>query len=430
MTYREAISRLEGLQMFGAKPGLERARRLAAAVGNPQERLRFLHVAGTNGKGSTCAMLEGIYRQAGLRTGLFTSPHLVAFAERVQVNRQLIPEDAVVRILDRLWPEVERLGKDDHPTFFEVVTVMALLYFAEQGCDLVIWETGLGGRLDSTNIVTPLACIITNIQFDHQKWLGDTLDKIAAEKAGIIKPGVPVITATDAPEALEVIRARAQTLAAPLVLVTRQDAHAGLLKDAPLRLPGEHQRLNAATALAAVRTLQTVIPVEDRAILAGLARVDWPGRLQRLSPAPGREFILDGAHNLAGVEALAQALLTMYPGRQPAMILGILRDKDWEPMCRLLAPLAGHLLLVSVSSERTATAEELLLVCRAANPAAMISCHPGLAEALAAAQGEPLVVITGSLYLIGEALERLNLSPAPPLGGRGLNEWGGVPQTR
>src|SRR5690348_14159830 len=199
MFYPEAIQFLYDLRLFGAKFGLENTFQLAALAGNPQERLHFIHVAGTNGKGSTCAMLESIYRASGLRVGLFTSPHLVSFRERIQVNRGLIGEDEVVRLLEAMRPWFKHFPGGHHPTFFEVVTVMALKFFAEQHCDLVIWETGLGGRLDATNIVKPLASVITNIQFDHQQWLGDTLAQIAAEKSGIIKPGVPVVTATEEP---------------------------------------------------------------------------------------------------------------------------------------------------------------------------------------------------------------------------------------
>src|SRR6266487_2854556 len=258
MTYQEAIQFLYDLRWFGLKLGLENTFKLAALAGNPQEKLRFIHVAGTNGKGSTCAMLESISRAAGLRVGLFTSPHLVSFRERIQVNR-------------------------------EFVTVMALKYFAEQKCDLVIWETGLGGRLDASNIVTPLASVITNIQFYHQQWLGHTRAEIAAEKAGIIKPGVPVVTATDAPEALEVIARTAREKNATMTVVTwpkptphpsqegnqrqrtgvpiksgrsdsieavRRDGvplpravGGGLHDEIALPLLGDHQRLNAALAL-------------------------------------------------------------------------------------------------------------------------------------------------------------------------------------
>src|SRR6266436_5063393 len=181
MTYPEAIQFLYSLRLFGTKLGLENTFKLAAAAGNPQDHLRFIHVAGTNGKGSTCAMLESVYRTAGLRVGLFTSPHLIHFGERIQIDRQQIKEDQVAALLDRMQPWLRQFSADDHPTFFEVVTVMALLFFAEHDCELVIWETGLGGRLDATNIVTPLASLITNIQLDHEKWLGDSPASIAAE---------------------------------------------------------------------------------------------------------------------------------------------------------------------------------------------------------------------------------------------------------
>src|SRR5579864_2996622 len=203
MNYGEAIQYLYDLRMFGLKLGLENTRRLAAVAGNPQDSLRFIHVAGTNGKGSTCAMLESIYRAAGLRVGLFTSPHLVSFRERIQINRRLISEAEVVRLVEQLKPFVKEFPEDHHPTFFEAVTFMALRFFAEQNCELVIWETGLGGRLDATNIVTPMASVITNIGIEHSEWLGDTVEKIAAEKAGIIKPRVPVITSATAGHGVE-----------------------------------------------------------------------------------------------------------------------------------------------------------------------------------------------------------------------------------
>ncbi|HEU5397479.1 MAG TPA: Mur ligase family protein, partial [Verrucomicrobiae bacterium] len=260
VTYPEAIQFLYGLRLFGAKFGLENTLKLAALAGNPHERLRFIHVAGTNGKGSTCAMLESIYRAAGLRVGLFTSPHLVSFRERIQVDRQLIPEPDVVRLIAQLQPRLKEFAPDHHPTFFEVVTVMALNYFAEQQCDLVIWETGLGGRMDATNIVTPLASVITNIALDHQQWLGETLEKIAFEKAGIIKPGVPVITAVNAPETLAVIERVAREKRAPLIKAGEPTRELSSLE---LPLPGEHQRQNAAVAWATVSALQRQVPVTE-----------------------------------------------------------------------------------------------------------------------------------------------------------------------
>ena len=244
--YQQAIDFLYGLQVFGTKFGLENTRRLAELEGNPERGLRFIHVAGTNGKGSTCAMLESIYRGAGLRVGLYTSPHLVRFGERIQVNRALMPDSDIVRLVDEAKAWLKNFSEKDHPTFFEVVTVIALRYFAEQRCELVIWETGMGGRLDATNVVTPLASVITNVQLDHQQWLGDSIEKIAFEKAGIIKPRVPVITAATG-EALGVIKEVANELQAPLSIVTQgADVQP---------LPGKHQRMNAAVALATARVL-------------------------------------------------------------------------------------------------------------------------------------------------------------------------------
>jgi dihydrofolate synthase / folylpolyglutamate synthase len=422
MTYAEAIQFLYGLRLFGAKFGLENTRQLAAPAGNPQGQLRFIHIAGTNGKGSTCAMLESVYRAAGLRVGLFTSPHLVSFRERIQVNRELISEADVVRLVTEMQPRLATFPAAYHPTFFEVITVMALCYFVRQKCDLVIWETGLGGRLDATNIVTPLASVITNIGLDHQPWLGETLAEIAAEKAGIIKPGVPALTATNEPEALAVIETTAQRLGSPLTQVTAD--HASRITHHALA--GEHQRLNAALALATVARLQTVLPVTQAQQQSGLAHVHWPGRFQIISQPNGRTLVLDGAHNPAGVEALVAALRAHFPDIKPTLIIGMLADKDWQAMCQRLAGRAAQVLTVPVKSERTTPAEDLAAACGAgADRPPAIACS-SLAAALEQAAGASLVVITGSLYLIGEALELLGLNPGGNATERGLNEWGGL----
>ena len=422
MRYAEAIQFLSGLQRFGARPGLDTTRQLAALAGNPQAALRFIHVAGTNGKGSTCAMLESIYRAAGLRVGLFTSPHLVAFGERIQVNRRLISEDDLARRVAELQPLLADFSDETHPTFFEVVTVMALRYFAGKKCDLVIWETGLGGRLDATNIVTPLASVITNVQFDHQEWLGDTLAKIAVEKAGIIKPGVPVVTATDEPEALSVVTETANRLHAPLTVVNRLDSERAATNAETVSLLGDHQRLNASLARAVVRVLQKQIPVSDEAIRTGLGQVEWAGRLQVL-PRANQTILLDGAHNAAGAAALRVALQKFFSNRPLALILGVLSDKDWLAVCETLAPLAGHIVLTPVASERTASPMTLAEGCRRANPTAVVAECGSLKEALAATERDPFVLITGSLYLVGEALELLNVSTAPGARESSLNEW-------
>ena len=442
MNYSEAIQFLYGLQIFGANFGLENTRKLAALAGNPQEKLRFIHVAGTNGKGSTCAMLESTYRAAGLRVGLFTSPHLVSFRERIQVNRQLISENELVRLVEEIQPLLKQFPADNHLTLFEVVTIMALKFFAEQKCDLVIWETGLGGRLDATNIVTPLASVITNIAFDHQQWLGDTLEKIAAEKAGIIKPGIPVVTATDEPSALAVIEKIAREKNAPLTTVAADGnpplaKFAALCRDAATSpLLGEHQKLNAALALATVEVLQRQIPVAAEKIREGLQNVNWPGRLQLIEKSDGQKFLLDGAHNVASAKVLREALEKNFPNKERTLVLGVLQDKDWQHICEILSPLAGKIFAVPVASDRSANPKELAEICRTANPAAEVFVCDSLTEALekigsrglgrrspsSPHQAENFIVVTGSLYLVGEVLELLGFSPTAE-NERALNEW-------
>ena len=371
-------------------------------------------------------MLESIYRKTGLRVGLFTSPHLVAFGERIQVNRHCIPEAEITRLVARMQEMLKEFPADHHPTFFEVVTVMALIYFAERNCDLVIWETGLGGRLDATNIVTPLASVITNIQFDHQAWLGETLASIASEKAGIIKAAVPVVTGATAPEALEVIRQRAVKQAAPLTMVTPADAQRPPFDAVELPLLGAHQRFNAAVALATVRVLQDQLPISDASVRTGLANLEWPGRLQLVVSPSGQKVLLDGAHNVGGAEILVAALKQYFPSAHPTLVLGILRDKNWAAMCELLAPEASRIMLVPIHSERTAEPHGLAAVCQRANPRARTSEHPSLSAALAESAGDPFLVIAGSLYLVGEAMELMRVSPAPSGQERGLNEWQAV----
>jgi dihydrofolate synthase/folylpolyglutamate synthase len=427
MTYAESIQYLYELRMFGAELGLESVRSLAGLAGNPQENLRFIHVAGTNGKGSVCAMLESIYRQAGLRIGLFTSPHLVSFAERIQVNRELIPEREVVRLVRALRQLIEREPfAAGHPTFFEVVTVMALRYFVEQRCDLVIWETGLGGRLDATNVVTPLASVITNIDFDHQQWLGDTLEKIASEKAGIIKPGVPAITGAVPGRGLEVIGAAARHADSPLTVVDATEWDHWISTDTEIRLAGAHQRGNAALAAATVGVLQARIAVDAASLRRGLQTVQWPGRMQLARLPSGQSLLLDGAHNAASAVALRKAFEAQFPSGRAALILGVLADKDWAILASTLAPLGRRVLLVPVNSQRTLPPQELADACRSANSAVVPEVCASLDDALARVEGESLVLLTGSLYLVGEAIERLGLSPRPATDERGLNEWGGA----
>jgi dihydrofolate synthase / folylpolyglutamate synthase len=406
MTYAEAVQYLYELRLVGMKLGLENTRRLAAAAGDPQRKLRFIHVAGTNGKGSTCAMLESIYRTAGLRVGLFTSPHLVGFSERIQVNRCAISHEDVSRLTAQIRAIIDSLDSQCRPTFFEAVTVMALRYFAEQKCDLVVWETGLGGRLDATNIVTPLASVITNVQLDHQNWLGNTIAAIAAEKAGIIKPGVPVITTADDPDALAVIEETARRLGAPL---TRAP---GLEEGFETSLLGEHQKTNAALAVAVARALAAEIPAPDAVIREGLKATKWAGRMQVAEQPGGRVILLDGAHNPAGARTVAATLRGRFAGRKPALVLGAMCDKDCAGICEILAPLAARVFISPVPSERGADPQLLANLCRQANPAAPVTICSSIGDAVAQSAGEPFVVVTGSMHLVGDAMVALGLAPS------------------
>jgi dihydrofolate synthase / folylpolyglutamate synthase len=408
VTYPEAIDWLYDLRLLGSKLGLDKPRQLAALAGNPQEQLQIIHVAGTNGKGSVCAMLESMYRAAGYRTGLFTSPHLVSFRERIQINRECIPEAEVVVLVKTMRQRLREFPADASPTFFEVITVMALETFARQQCDVVLLETGLGGRLDATNIVTPLASVITPVDLDHQQYLGETLPEIAAEKAGIIKPGVPVFSARQELATTEVIQQTAETLGAPYTQA--------LAEETPTALLGRHQRENASLAkLVAERTDLTIRP---EAIHAGLTQVHWAARGQ-CHTVGSKQVVIDAAHNPASAKALADVLQEEFPGQRPTLLIGMLADKNWEYTLALLAPLAARVVCVPVSSDRSLA--PVRLVKEAQSSCEQVEHYPSVAVGLAAVQDAPLVVVTGSLYLIGEVIEQLDLMPAA--GERGLNEW-------
>lgn len=422
MTFPDALQYLHQLRQFGFQPGLETTRQLAALVGNPHHRLRFIHVAGTNGKGSTCAMLESIYRQTGLKVGLYTSPHLVRFNERIQVNRIPIPDQALAELVEELRDRISSTAPGLEPTFFEFTTIVALRWFEREKCDLVIWETGLGGRLDATNIVTPLANVITNIGLDHQHILGKTVAEIAAEKAGILKREIPATTATQVPEALEVLKFKARELDAPLITLDAAAIQRFALEPS---LAGEHQRANAALAAATVRLLRFILPVSDDQLRIGLETAQWPGRLQRLQRGKNR-WLLDGAHNLDGIRALTAFLQQDESGQRPTVILGVLADKDWKDMVRELVPLAGRIITAPVGSSRTVPAEELRAACVATGLGRPVKATASVTEALKSAQSDRFVVVTGSLYFIGEVMENLGLEPAAAGEERTLNEWTAV----
>ena len=425
MTYAEALEYLEGLGRFGLRPGLDTVRALAARCGNPETRLSFLHVAGTNGKGSTCAFLESVCRAAGFRVGLYTSPHLVSFRERIQVDRVPIPESAVVEGLARAREWVSEAGgwREAPPTFFEMVTVLALDWFEKQRCDLVIWETGLGGRLDATNLVTPRVSVITNIGWDHMEWLGPTLTDIAREKAGIIKHGVPVVTAEQSPEVLAVLRGVAESREAPFRPVTSTDEAWEEAVSVPLGLQGGHQRWNAALALAALDAAGLGDRVGRGARRRGLETARWAGRFEVVRDGAGT-LVLDGAHNAPGFEALASAMSEVFPGRRYGLLLGMLADKVPGDGGLKLARGASRIVVVRVASNRAGDPEALARWLRGEQGVREVETASGWTEGRRRLADEPLVVVAGSLYLIGEALDSLARSGDGPSRGRGEDAGG------
>lgn len=439
MDYSAALEFLLGLQRFGLRLGLDVTREFARRAGVSCDGPRFVHVAGTNGKGSTCAFIEAMERAAGRRVGLYTSPHLVSFRERIQLDRVPIPEVDVARWVTRLRDAAEGLDPAEHPTFFEWVTVLALGWFQERDCELVIWETGLGGRLDATNVVTPCVSVITNIGWDHMQWLGETLPEIAREKAGIIKPGRPVLTATADPEALRVIEERARELSAPFRRVTLADEEAEFARRTGPSLSGEHQVLNAALAVATVRTIGRELPVSLEAQAMGLSTTRWPGRFQRIRHM-GHDWVLDGAHNRPAFEVLARTLAREFPGQELGLLIGLLGDKDARAAVELLGPLAGPVLIVPVQSSRAGDPAELADLFRQAGGSAAVLTR-GWEDARSMTSADRIWVVTGSLYLVGEALESfgaadsVNTGPGTAGAGgeptmsseRGLNDWNPKP---
>lgn len=398
MSYKEALGWLFGTQLFGIKLGLENIERLLRALGVPAPQQRVIHVAGTNGKGSVCAMIDSILRRHGYRSGLFTSPHLVTFRERIQVDGEMIGEAEVANGLTILR---EMVGDwDPHPTFFELATALALRHFRERDCEYAVLETGMGGRLDATNAVTPIVSVITPIGYDHQKWLGDTLAEIAGEKAGIIKAKTAVVSAPQEPEAAAVILARATECEAPLTVVSENYAAS------PIALHGPHQKQNAAVAIAALRA--AAVPVDEPAIVEGLASVNWPARFQAWSD----RIIIDGAHNVSGARVLAQTWREVFGQEKAALILGVMRDKDATAIYRELMDISDTLFLPGFRGERALPPDELARFVRSARPEASITIAATHADALRLAEGTGRrILIAGSLHFAGEMLALLQGVP-------------------
>ena len=399
LSYTEALAWLYGLQRFGIKLGLENIRRLIAELHIDLRRSRVIHVAGTNGKGSVCAMIDSILRANGYRTGLFTSPHLVTFRERIRVNGEMISEDAVASGLTALRDLIR--DWDPHPTFFEITTALALAHFSNTTIDIAILETGLGGRLDATNAVQSDVSVITSIALDHQQWLGQSLREIASEKAGIIKPKIPVVSASQASDAEKVIRSRAAECEAPLELVN--DSY----QKTPVGLSGEYQKQNAALATSAIRSAK--IDIDDLSIESGLASIDWPARFQRWN----NRIVIDGAHNPAAARVLAQTWRESFGDQRASLILAILSDKDLRGICEALAPIASFVLLPKIRSERATPPDKLAKILSANTPSLPYSATQSIADALDQARAKPNpILLTGSLHFAGEALAYLRGEPA------------------
>ena len=415
--YDKALSYLYDLQKYGIKFGLSSTSNLLARLGNPHKNLKAVHIAGTNGKGSTAAMLSAVLTRIGIQVGLYTSPHLVRFNERFRINDQDVDDRGIMDVFLRVKDVVD---EREPPTFFEMTTAMALCLFAERGVDWAILEVGMGGRLDATNVIQPQITIINNVAFDHQEFLGFTLGRIAREKAGIIKQGVPLITAVKQPVALAVIKERCSALAAPCYRVGQQIkvrsrgkgrfSYRGLkwrLDNLQLPLAGRHQLLNAATALGALEVLKEMgrLHLTTEQVQEGLSKTRWPGRLEWFSEHP--PVLLDGAHNNAGIVSLRKALQEEYTYKRLIIVLGIMADKDLWGMLHRLAPLADHIILTRPRYERAAEPESLReMAGEFANRTELIrSVRQALERAMTMATSEDLVVVTGSLYFIGEVKE-------------------------
>lgn len=399
LTYQEVIDRVQNARRFGNLPGIEITRVLLDKLGHPEQGIPFIHVAGTNGKGSTCAFLGSILSEAGYKVGIFTSPHLIHFEERITINGEMIPKETVERLGNLLLA----MDLDVHPTMFDYCLVMAMLYFKEQKCNLVILETGLGGSKDSTTAVgTPLVSVITKIGLDHTEILGDTLAKIAGEKAGILKKGTQFVMEQQEDEA-------AQTLVtcARKVGIAQKDIHVITEKDMEwvaqhkLGLQGVHQVENAAAAVLAIRCISKNFSVLEEQLIRGLEKARWRGRLEVLTEQPF--LMIDGAHNGHGVRALKQSLERIYPNQKFHFIMGVMADKDYLAMIECLLPLAFDFVTVTPDSSRALQSEELAVLIEERG----VNAHSvkSIEEVFEHLEVNGRSVAFGSLYFIGELLE-------------------------
>ena len=421
MTGQEAVERIHQEAWTGRKPGLSRTLELLQKVGDPHRKLKFVHITGTNGKGSTAAMVASVLAQAGLRTGLYTSPHLWRFHERFQVNGQPIPDDTLGRLAQQVLQA--GTGMEDPATEFELMTAVGMLYFLEAGCDIVVLEVGLGGRLDSTNVIpAPEAAVITNIGLEHTQELGNTRALIAQEKAGIIKPGCRTILYHQSREVEEVVEEACRRTGVELTVTRPEELE--LLSLSPLgqtfryrgqgpfriSLLGEHQLQNAAVALETLWALRDQgWPVTGQAIEKGLEKTVWPARMELARRHP--DVLLDGGHNPQCMAALHKALEQLYPGKKLLFLTGVLGDKDYPAMMGELLPLAKAFVTITPDSERALSAQDLAayLESRGGQATPCQTTQEGLERVLELAGPEDTVCVCGSLYMIGQVRHLLGL---------------------
>ena len=414
MTGQEAIDYIHSFHWLGSRPGLSRTQRLLELLGHPEQALHFVHIVGTNGKGSTAAMLASILREAGHTTGLYTSPYLRRFHERIQVNGAEISDVELGEVTDDVRRFADQM--EDHPTEFELVTCVALEYYRRRGCELVVLEAGLGGRLDSTNAIPcPDVVILTNIGLDHTEQLGDTVEKIAAEKGAVIKPGCEVVLYDQPDPVREVILQLCRVQGAPLTIAdfsdlrVVEDSRTGQAFDygywSKLFLPllGEHQRRNAAVVLEAVSALRRRgWAISEKAVRTGLAKASWPGRFEILSERPW--FVVDGGHNPQCAATVAANLDAYFPGERTVFLVGVLADKDYGGLIREIAGRAGAFVAVTPDSPRALSAEELArhLAWYGLPVKVCATVAEGVDAAVALAGPAGLVCALGSLYMTGD----------------------------
>lgn len=425
MNFKESMDWLNGFQQFGMKLGLERISRICRELGDPQKNYKVIHVGGTNGKGSVCRFLESILLSSGYRVGVYTSPHVQRFSERIAVDGNEISSDEVVSLIKRVKPVVEKISKNgDNPTYFEIVTAMAFQYFSDKNIDFAIVEVGLGGRYDATNIVEPLVTVITNVSLEHRHVLGRKIEDIALEKVGIIKDNVPVVTGANG-KALEIIEKTAKLRNAPLNEVGRndwerfysdldgQEFHVkGFLKDYDIKtsLLGEHQGENIGLTLAVVEILQiNGVFISDESIIDGISKTFHIGRMEIISRGP--IILLDGAHNPKGMEKLVGSLKNDFDFENLILVLGILADKDIKSMLSVIVPLAEVVVITRSQNSRACNPlklKQMIDNLDYKNEVVIEGKIPNAIEyARSIAKKNDVICITGSLYTVGEAREYL-----------------------